>query len=109
MTESKSAMNPKKEKLVSSGKILCPIQKEAESNGLYVPLDDWCYFAFSTQPLHDKDSYSSFTEDAVTLKRHQITENHMAPLLPSLSTCAPSSIVCCLLRDLSERHFRKLI
>lgn len=31
MTESKSAMNPKKEKLVSSGKILCPIQKEAKS------------------------------------------------------------------------------
>lgn len=31
MTESKSTMNPEKEKLVCSGKILCPIHKEAKS------------------------------------------------------------------------------
>ena len=106
MTENKSTMNPEKEKLVCSGKTLCLTQKEAESNGLYVPFDVWYYFVFSTQLLHGKDSYFSFTEDAVTLKRHQITQIHMAPLLPNLSTCAPSCIVCCQHRDLSERNLR---
>lgn len=71
MIENKSTMNPEKEELVCSGKVLCPIHKEAKS--LMASMFHLMYgiLLYSlTQLLHAKDSYSSFTEYAVTLKRH---------------------------------------